>query len=83
MLWRALGGLAIMASGAVLSLPLPIPFSNAIPAFAIILAAAGLMERDAVFIVLAFVVLALGGVYILTLGELVAQTAVTIWQATF
>ena len=35
---------------ALLLLPLPVPFSNSIPAWAIMLMAAGLLERDGLFI---------------------------------
>lgn len=41
-----LGGLIVLASGALLLLPLPVPFSNFLPAFTIVLMAAALLERD-------------------------------------
>lgn len=49
---RSLCGLAIMTSAAFLSLPLPIPFSNFIPALAIFMICAGLLEEDLMLILL-------------------------------
>ena len=43
-------GVAIISGGLILSLPLPIPFSNALPAMSIMLLAAGLMERDGLLV---------------------------------
>jgi hypothetical protein len=39
----------------LLLLPLPIPFSNLVPAWAILLVAAGLLERDGAFIIAGYV----------------------------
>jgi len=49
---RVLCGIAIMTSAAFLSLPLPIPFSNFIPALAIFMICAGLLEEDLMLILL-------------------------------
>lgn len=43
---RWLSGCLIAVSGILLALPLPVPFSNALPAWAILLTAAGLAQRD-------------------------------------
>jgi hypothetical protein len=45
-------GLAIALSAAFLSLPLPIPFSNFVPALAIFLICVGLIEEDVVLVVM-------------------------------
>ena len=45
-------GLAIVLSSAFLSLPLPIPFSNLIPALSIFMICIGLLEEDIVLIIL-------------------------------
>ncbi len=45
-------GLGIASGGLLLLLPLPIPFSNTIPAWAVVLLAAGMMERDGVLVLL-------------------------------
>jgi hypothetical protein len=39
-------GLGIVIAGLGLMLPLPIPFSNSIPAWAVVLLAIGMMEND-------------------------------------
>ncbi|HEX8294773.1 MAG TPA: exopolysaccharide biosynthesis protein [Chthoniobacteraceae bacterium] len=43
-------GVGIVASAFILALPLPIPFSNGLPAIAIMLLAAGMMERDGLLV---------------------------------
>lgn len=45
----------IVLCGLVLLLPLPVPFSNVIPAWGIILIAGGLLERDGRFIIAGYV----------------------------
>jgi hypothetical protein len=40
----------IVLCAVLLLLPLPIPFSNIIPAFSVLLISAGLLERDGLFI---------------------------------
>jgi hypothetical protein len=46
---------------ALLLLPLPVPFSNTIPAWAIMLMAGGLLERDGLFILAGYIT-ALGAI---------------------
>ena len=60
--------LMLLAAVALL-LPLPIPFTNSFPAWAILLLAAGLLERDGVFILAGYVVFVLGVLYFVFLGE--------------
>ena len=43
-------GVGIISGGFILSLPLPIPFSNGLPAISILCLAAGLMERDGLLV---------------------------------
>ncbi len=47
-------GLAIVLSAAFLSLPLPIPFSNLVPALSIFLICIGLLEEDIILILIGF-----------------------------
>lgn len=61
--------LFILISAAVLLLPLPIPFSNSFPAWTILLLAAGMLERDGLFILLGYVVFVLGILYFMLLGQ--------------
>ena len=44
--------LGIAAGGLLLLLPLPIPFSNMVPAWAVVLLTAGMMERDGLVVLL-------------------------------
>ncbi len=64
--------LMLLAALALL-LPLPIPFTNSFPAWAILLVAAGLLERDGLFILAAYVVFAAGVLYFVFLGEAAAR----------
>jgi hypothetical protein len=43
-------GVGIASGGLLLLLPLPIPFSNMVPAWAVVLLSAGMMERDGVLV---------------------------------
>lgn len=45
-------GLGIASGGLLLLLPLPIPFTNMIPAWAVVLLSAGMMERDGLLVLL-------------------------------
>ena len=47
-------GLGIFAGGFFLLLPLPIPFTNTLPAVSILLLAAGMMERDGLFVLVGY-----------------------------
>jgi hypothetical protein len=57
-------GVGIVSGGFLLSLPLPIPFSNTLPAVSILLLAAGLMERDGLLVLLGYIVGVLSWIYI-------------------
>lgn len=69
--FRRLAGAFIAASGLFLLIPLPVPFSNFLPACTIVLLAAGALERDGLALLLGcgvffltagfFLLLALGG----------------------
>lgn len=72
MLFSRVAGILIAVSGLLLMLPLPIPFSNSIPAWTVIFLAAGSLCRDGLFFfigcasflvsVVFFALLALGGI---------------------
>lgn len=68
-----LHALLMLISALVLLLPLPIPFTNSFPAWAIILMAAGLLERDGLFILAAYLAFALGVLYFIFLGGAATQ----------
>ena len=68
--WKAfniLNGVLIMLNGFLLLLPLPIPFSNTIPAWSIVLLGAGLMEEDGIVIVVSYFVSAAAWGYLVML----------------
>lgn len=67
-----LAGLTVAAL--LLALPLPIPFTNMIPGWAILLLALGLMERDGLFIAAGHAVLLFSIAYFIVLGESVRQS---------
>ena len=57
-------GVGIVSGGFLLSLPLPIPFSNTMPAVSIMLLAAGLMERDGLLVLWGYIMGVLSWVYV-------------------
>ncbi len=65
---RAHAGMMVLAA-VVLLLPLFIPFTNTFPAWTIILIAAGLLERDGLFILGGYIAFAAGVLYFVFLGE--------------
>ena len=64
--------LMLLAAVALLLL-LPIPFTNSFPAWTILLLAAGLLERDGVFILGGYAVFIAGVFYFIFLGEATAH----------
>ena len=72
-LLRQLHAVLMLIAALALLLPLPIPFTNSFPAWAILLLAAGLLERDGVFILAGYVVFAAGVLYFVFLGEATAH----------
>ncbi|MDD2762891.1 MAG: exopolysaccharide biosynthesis protein [Opitutaceae bacterium] len=67
-LLRRMHAVMMFLAALVLLLPLPIPFTNTIPAWAIILIAGGLMERDGAAIVAGYGFFASGLLYFIFLG---------------
>ncbi len=64
-----LHALAMFLAALFLLLPLPVPFSNAFPAWLIVLVAGGLLERDGVAVLLGYTVGAGGIAFFYFLGE--------------
>lgn len=59
-----LAGWGIALAGLGLMLPLPVPFSNALPAWAVVLLAMGLMERDGLFVLLGHLTVLAGWLFL-------------------
>jgi hypothetical protein len=57
-------GLSIVIAGLALMLPLPIPFSNSIPAWAVVLLAVGMMEKDGFCVLLGHLTVVASWVFI-------------------
>lgn len=65
---RNLHAVAMLMAAGVLLLPLPIPLSNTVPAWVILLIAAGLLERDGMFVAGGYAVAGAGMVAVALLG---------------
>ena len=78
---RQLHAVMMLAGASILLLPLPIPFSNNLPAWSILLLACGLLERDGRAIVLGYPVLTLSIIYLWLFGEAAAKglEALVLW----
>mgnify|MGYP002633502104 CR=1 FL=1 len=74
-----LHALVILLAGIALLLPLPIPFTNTLPAWSILLMAGGLLERDGVAILLSYVVFAGGVFYFVLIGEATNEAVQALW----
>jgi hypothetical protein len=68
-----LHALVMLGSALALMLPLPIPFTNSLPAWAILLLAVGLLERDGAAVLLGYGMAALTVAYFVVLGEAAAH----------
>jgi hypothetical protein len=69
---RQLHAIVMVAAATILLLPLPVPFSNSLPGWSILLLAAGMLERDGRVIVLGYLMFALSVVYLWLFGEATA-----------
>jgi hypothetical protein len=78
---RQLHAFVMFAGASILLLPLPIPFSNNLPAWSILLLACGLLERDGRAIVLGYLVFAGSIIYLWLFGEAAAKglEALLLW----
>ena len=67
--------LLMLVSALVLLLPLPVPFTNAFPAWVILLVSGGLLERDGLAILAGYIVALAGLTFFYFLGEWAIQLA--------
>lgn len=58
-----LNGVLLMLSAVLLMAPLPLPFSNTLPAYGVLFIAAGNLERDGFLLVLGYIMILLSIVY--------------------
>lgn len=65
---RWLNTIMVAASGILLSLPLPIPFSNTVPSLVIITQALGFIERDGALVLLSWVLFGLCLIFFAGIG---------------
>lgn len=79
-LLRQLHAVLMLVAALALLLPLPIPFTNSFPAWTILLLAAGLLERDGVFILAGYIVFVAGVLYFVFLGEATAHAFQIVMQ---
>ena len=79
-LLNQLHAIVILISASILLLPLPIPLSNLLPAWAIFLLACGLLERDGLFIVMGYVAFAFGAAYFFLLGNFANEAFQHAWE---
>ncbi|HRG55016.1 MAG TPA: exopolysaccharide biosynthesis protein [Lacunisphaera sp.] len=63
----------VCIAGCILLIPAPIPFSNTLPAFGVLLGAAGVMERDGLAILAGYVFTALGAAYFALIAVMGAE----------
>lgn len=63
--FSVLNGLMITSNAFILMLPLPIPFTNSLPAISIVLLAAGMMEEDGAVIFSGYIVAAVAWLYLI------------------
>lgn len=80
---RQLHAVIMVAAASILLLPLPIPFSNGLPGWSILLLAGGLLERDGWAILFGYLMFALSVVYLWLFGEAaqgLVETALAWWH---
>ena len=77
---QQLHAVPILINALLLLLPLPVPMSNVLPAFSILLLAAGLLERDGLFIVGGYIGFVLGVAYFVLVGVAGAEGVRKLWE---
>ena len=75
-------GLGIASGGLLLSLPLPplIPFSNTIPAFAVLFLTAGMIERDGLLVLVGHIVNIAAWIYFSVMFAAAGKGLAQLWQ---
>lgn len=75
-----LHGVPIVICALMLLLPLPVPFSNVIPAWGIMLVSGGLLERDGAFIIAGYVASLLTVAFFVAIGIFGVEAVDFLWK---
>jgi hypothetical protein len=75
-----LHGVPIVICALMLLLPLPVPFSNVVPAWGVMLTAGGLLERDGAFIIAGYVASLITVAFFVAIGLFGVETVDFIWK---
>jgi hypothetical protein len=70
----------VVVAALLLALPMPIPLTNTLPGWTILLFAAGLMERDGLAVVAGYVAMAATTVLFYAVGEGVRHSLLVVWH---
>jgi hypothetical protein len=70
----------VFVAALLLALPLPIPFTNTLPGWTILLFAAGLMERDGLVVAMGYVAMIATLVLFFALGAVIDESVVHAWH---
>jgi hypothetical protein len=79
---KILDGFLIALFGVLLALPLPIPFSNSVPAYFLVMNAIGWLERDGVVLILSYIIAIFGIIFFFALGGGIFE-AIVLFRAKF
>jgi hypothetical protein len=75
-----LHGIPIVICALMLLLPLPVPFSNVVPAWGVMLIAGGLLERDGAFIIAGYIASLITIAFFAAIGLFGVETVDFIWK---
>ena len=78
-----LHAVVMLAAAIELMLPLPIPLTNTLPAWTILLMAGGLLERDGLFVCASYLMLGVSTAYLFFLGEAARHGFDALWLRLF
>ncbi len=70
----------VLVAALLLALPLPIPFTNTLPGWTILLVAAGLMERDGLVVLAGYVAMVATAVLFFAVGEAIRESLSVVWH---
>ena len=77
---QQLHGVPIVICALMLLLPLPVPFSNVVPAWGVMLIAGGLLERDGAFIIAGYVASLVTMAFFFAIGFFGVETVDFVWK---